>query len=78
MALGLPVISTNVGGMPHLIEHGKNGLLVPKNDAMAFVKAILDVRSNTELQKKLVFNARKKVESFDWKVIRLKWQETLT
>lgn len=78
MALGLPVISTNVGGMPHLIEHGKNGLLVPKNDAMAFVKAILELRSNTELQEKLVFNARKKVENFDWKVIRLKWQETLT
>ncbi|MEZ5225747.1 MAG: glycosyltransferase [Acidimicrobiales bacterium] len=29
MAAGLPVISTKVSGIPEVVEHGRNGLLVP-------------------------------------------------
>lgn len=40
MQLGLPVIATNVGGNPELVQHNINGLLVEKGDVGAIAKAI--------------------------------------
>ena len=77
MALGLPVVSTNVGGMPYLIEDGKDGLLVEKNNVDAFVNAIQFIVNQPDHTKRLVFNARKKVETFDWQVVKNKWFELL-
>lgn len=78
MALGLPIVSTNVGGIPYLIKSGKEGLLVKPNDVQEMVDAILHLRENQELTNSLILNARKKVEQFDWKVVKLKWQELLS
>tara|TARA_B110000444_G_scaffold197160_1_gene187957 strand:- start:683 stop:1774 length:1092 start_codon:yes stop_codon:yes gene_type:complete len=38
MSLGIPVVSTNVGGVKELIEHNKTGFLVPSNDLNGLVK----------------------------------------
>ena len=78
MALGLPVVSTEVGGMPYLIQNGIDGLLVPPNDADAMIEAILKIKNNKELAQKLAYNARKKVEQFDWSAVRKKWKDILT
>ncbi|HTS74595.1 MAG TPA: glycosyltransferase [Bryobacteraceae bacterium] len=40
MAAGLPVISTNVGGLPSLVESGRSGILVPAGDCAAFTEAM--------------------------------------
>lgn len=40
MALGIPVVSTNISGIPELIENGINGLLVPEKDIPALADAI--------------------------------------
>jgi glycosyltransferase involved in cell wall biosynthesis len=40
MAAGLPVISTAVGGVPELVQHGATGLLVPAGDACSLAEAI--------------------------------------
>jgi len=77
MALGLPVVSTNVGGIPNLIEDGKTGLLVDKNDTAAMTSQIIRLSKNPELAIELSLNARKKVEPFDWKIVRKKWIQLL-
>ena len=41
MALGKPVIGTSVGGIPEVIEHGKNGLLVKPQDPLSLAEAII-------------------------------------
>lgn len=46
LSVGIPVISTTVGGIPELIENGKNGLLVKPSDAEGLTKAILSVNEN--------------------------------
>ena len=77
MALGLPVISTNVGGLPYLIEHYKTGVLVPPNNVNVFVEAIIQLLSNPEQTESISNNARAAVEQFDWKVVKKKWDEFL-
>jgi glycosyltransferase involved in cell wall biosynthesis len=71
MACGLCVVSTNVGGIPYLLEDEKDALLVPPGDPEAMASAIL---TEPGLAKKLSMNARKKVEHFDWSVILPQWE----
>lgn len=77
MALGLPVISTNVGGLPFLIDHEKDGILVLPNSAEVFKEAIIRLIDHPELSNVLTQNARKKVEGFDWQLIKQKWNSLL-
>ena len=77
MALGLPVVSTNVGGLPFLLEDGKDALLVNKGDAEAVYKSVKSLIDNTTLSSVIVDNARSKAESFDWEKVKEKWRELL-
>ena len=78
MALGLPVVSTNVGGIPFLIEHGKNGMLVQPNDAEAMAKAVKYLMTEPKAALAIATNARETAESFDWEIIKHPWKELLS
>ena len=73
MSLGLAVVSTNVGGIPFLIENQKEGLLIPDNDVNKMVEEIDRLIEDSVLFDKIVTNARIKAESFDWQTIKHKW-----
>ncbi len=73
MALGMPVISTNVGGIPFLIENGKDGILVPPNDVKAFTDAIVDLLDSEQKAIQLSKNGRTKSEGFNWKLLKHSW-----
>lgn len=77
MALGLPVVSTNIGGIPFLINDGEDGDLVPVNDANAMSEAIRRIIEQPDKTKLKVEKARQKVERFDWQKIKAKWFEVL-
>lgn len=77
MALGLPVISTNVGGLPSLIENDVDGILVPPNHSQAFVNAIEELCTNPPKAQKIAQNARTKMEQLDWETIKHKWIKLL-
>lgn len=77
MALGLPIISTNVGGIPFLIKDQKEGLLVKENDYLAMSLAIKELFLNQNFTYSLVVNARKKVQLFDWDIVKLHWLDLL-
>ena len=63
MAIGLPVISTDCGGVPELIEDKVNGWLVPMRDAEAMAEAIVAfTRLSLPLVEGVRCAARKKVE----------------
>ena len=77
MALGLPVVSTDVGGLPYLIENNIDGVLVKKDDAKLMCNAINHLLINNDSAIKISNNARIKAESFSWGVVKQKWLEIL-
>ena len=77
MALGLPVVSTNVGGIPFLLEHDKNALLVPPNNSELFAQAIVELVANAEKACFIAKNARDTVELFDWQKVKHSWNTLL-
>jgi glycosyltransferase involved in cell wall biosynthesis len=78
MALGLTVVSTNVGGLPFLLVDGKDALLVNKGDAEAMYKAVKDIIIDQALATEIAGNARAKAESFDWENIKSQWFSLLS
>ena len=75
MALGLTVISTNAGGMPYLIDHKVDGILVEKSDSKKMAKEIIDLlQSNNN---KLAVKARRKAEAFGWEAVKPQWNSIL-
>ena len=73
MALGLPVVSTNAGGMPYLVKDGQDGLLVECNDIDAMIQKIVDLIENPDLAQKLAKSGRNKVEEFGWNKVKKEW-----
>lgn len=77
MAMGLPVVTTNVGGIPYLIENERSGMLVPPNDAKAMARAVIRLLSEPSLASAVSQNARATAEGFAWDNIRPKWEALL-
>ncbi|HWQ93518.1 MAG TPA: glycosyltransferase family 4 protein [Clostridia bacterium] len=77
MACGLCVVSTNPGGMPFLVNHGVDGLLVNCGDADAMAKAILQILNQPGLARACSLHARKKVEGWSWPAMLPVWDDLL-
>ena len=53
MAAGLPIVASRVGGIPDLVKHGENGLLVPPANPSALEQAISDLLSDKPSRKRM-------------------------
>ena len=78
MACGLCIISTNVGGIPYMLEDESDALLVPAGDHAAMAKAVQRLLTEEGLAERLSGNARRKAEQFDWSNILPRWESLLT
>jgi glycosyltransferase involved in cell wall biosynthesis len=64
-ALGVPLVSTAVGGIPEAVEHDRQGLLVPPQDPAALAAAVRTVCDDPNLRARLSDGARASSERFD-------------
>jgi len=69
MATGLPVVATRVGGIPELVEDGRNGILISPRDHRALAEAIIELLSDRELSLKISERNTKKAKRYSWKSI---------
>ena len=69
-ASGLPVVSTNPGGIPYMVENGKTGLSVEKNDCDALAERVIELLKNPELALSLSRNAREECEKYSWDYVK--------
>jgi glycosyltransferase involved in cell wall biosynthesis len=64
MAAGLAVIATTVGGIPELITHGVNGILIEPRNSIALAKALKELINQPELVRRMGEVNREKVRAF--------------
>jgi glycosyltransferase involved in cell wall biosynthesis len=70
LSSGLPVVTTNVGGIPEMIESGRNGLLVKPFNAKELTDRVLYLLEHPAEASEMAFLARKTIlERFDWRLI---------
>lgn len=77
MALGLPVVSTNVGGIPYLLRDEHNALLVEDNDLAGMTEKVDRLFKDPTLAEKISGNAKATVQSFDWEIVKKEWIDLL-
>lgn len=66
-AAGLPVVTTNAGGIPNMMENGKDGVVVPVGDVDALAQAIIELLEHPERAAAMSVAARKNAERYGWK-----------
>ena len=62
MAAGVPVVASNVAGIPELIDDGDSGLLVPERNAGALADALESLWRSPEDAERMAVAARAKIE----------------
>lgn len=77
MALGLPVVSTNVGGIPYLIADESDGFLVGDNQTAEMAEKISQIVTHPADTIAMVKKARAKIEGMDWQIVKGQWGDLL-
>ena len=71
MASGVPIVSTNVGGIPFLVEDNRNALLVPARDPTAMASAALRLLGDAHLAARLRASGLDTAPKFGWPRVRV-------
>jgi glycosyltransferase involved in cell wall biosynthesis len=72
-ASGLPVVATNVGGVPAILTDGVHGLLAAADDAEGIAARILHLLDHPDEARQLAAAARQTCEAYRWPVVREGW-----
>ncbi|CAM9772984.1 unnamed protein product, partial [Hapterophycus canaliculatus] len=66
MASGVPVVGADAGGIPDLIDDGKNGFLVPAGDEEAMADRVRTLLANKDLRRRMSQAGREETEKWSW------------
>ncbi len=70
LACGVPVVSTNVGGVPYLVDDGRTALLVPPQTPRAMADAVLRLAAEPALAASLREAGLRQVQQYTWASVR--------
>jgi glycosyltransferase involved in cell wall biosynthesis len=73
LANGLPVVTTNVGGIPYIVSDNETALLVDMNNPVMMAAKVEQLIDNPGLYEKLVLNGIAQVESYNWENVKHQW-----
>jgi glycosyltransferase involved in cell wall biosynthesis len=76
-ACGLPIVGTRVGGMPYLVRHRVDGILVASEDYRAMAEACFELLSDSELARTLSQNGSARAQELTWESIEPAWARVL-
>ena len=73
MAYGLPIVTTNVGGIPEVV--GDSAFLVPPNNPSALANALIQILNDDTLANDFRKKGLKRVKRFDWDALVKKYEK---
>lgn len=76
-ACGLPIVGTDVGGMPYLVRNGVDAILVPSEDYQAMAAACLKILSDSHFAERLSLEGRSRAEGLAWDRVKPIWEHAL-
>lgn len=77
MAMGMCVVTTNVGGIPYLFANEIEGIMVEPNDAELINQEVIKIVDSPEYAHQLSRKAREKSKEWDWLFIKQLWNKHL-
>lgn len=72
-ASGLPVVTTNAGGISDMVSDGVTGLMVSCGDHAALADRVLSLLSESELAMRIASRAREECNKYSWAAVRNQW-----
>jgi glycosyltransferase involved in cell wall biosynthesis len=73
MASGVPVVTTDAGGIPYIVAHEETCLMIPRNDHEAMAAAAFRLLDDNDLSVRLTRAAREASRKFTWPAVRDQW-----
>ncbi len=73
---GLPVVTTNAGGIPYIVRDRENGLLCEMRDHKALAAAVCELVANADLRHGLAAAGQSDTAAYRWESVRQRWADT--
>ena len=72
-ASGLPVVTTNAGGIPDMVTDGVTGVVVEMDDYQALARGAIDLLEQPELVERIVTEGQQECQRYTWEAVRSQW-----
>lgn len=72
-AAGLPVVTTDAGGIPFIVTHEKTGMLVARNDHEAMASCVIRLLEDRDFAVEIARQAREECRKYSWNAVRGEW-----
>jgi len=74
---GVPIATTDAGGIPYMVEHGVSARMVPKNDHEALAREIIYLLEHPDIAQEHARAAQRSIDQYRWETVRRDWFEVL-
>ncbi len=73
LASGLPVVTTDAGGIPYIVQHEETCLMVSRNDHEAMAASAIRLLEDEELARKIAIQGREQSRQWTWEGVGARW-----